>query len=987
VFEKILTGVFSVLFIGLMVLAVVFGIVSKSAWVGALAFIGVMLSLGNIVNVSNKEIKTASFYVVHFLGLTFFGLASFLANYDPRWMVVTFISFAMVPLTFASEYYFKKNKTAGLLILLLAVISAPLAVVLPEVIQNLSQGVVVTTSNWAWSLAVGGVTAALIALVRATLAASSDYLISSVVSLFSMVAATLLAKNEAGWLWLIPWLASAISIGAGGFLFPRRKVKTKTGGVFLAVLVLLVGLGFVLMNTGMIPSIFQSAADREDDLETALEKTVIALDDASTKTAAADKAATQAYLEEQESVALGKTQTAQAESEYQAQTSTASALITPTPLPETAFEEENIPSSLRLPVLSQDPGPGFFAAIGQFLWRATKSVWGILYLLLLVGLGQLWVKRWGGLSFFVILLALVGFFGGRQQGMLDLFIELISTGPTTWWTYVISVFHQSSGTIGWGIIGMALCITLLMAPAFLITNRYSQKALSVQRVHELRGTTAAENFLSRNMPGCRESLATWLYLLVSFVFPIALWVALRRLSLGGLEALPFWFIPDLAVPHWKPVWHFAYFVLGAVFFLSYVLYIKLLGQIQKDNPFAKIGLWGALPVSVLLSLFTPAGVVLYQSVQMLLVSILLPLVGRAPEPKPAVPLRPQPQRPEPRRPLPPKPKPKPKPSPTDFEAYLEEMQRLAQQTRAEEEVEEKKPPSQRPKPDVPLLAGKALSILPSPIIDGNLRSRSHLYVMDESGQLFWMVDGKIKETKALDLRNPSHFLTASDGQLLVVTRSGEIIPIKANQDFEVSPKKNIGKRVRACVLNSYGTLLAYTSEDAPSRVHGYFIAAERDQLFFDAGQAPVSCLAFSTNARFLAAGTTSGKILVTDIATHQQVLTIPDNNFGPVDMLAVTEDERWVSVYSDGWVAVWDMNGTQFGPVELSNGATSLGLEAKDDQILIGDRKGYLWAYHRDLKALESSQQVQKGKVTHILTASDGTVLTVGDGRTLRLLS
>ncbi len=115
-FEKILTGVFSVLFIGLMVLAVVFGIAAKSAWVGALAFLGVMLSLGNIVNVSNKKIKTASFYVVHFLGLICFGLASYLAGYEPRWMVVTFISFAMIPLTFASEYYFKRVRKQACLL-------------------------------------------------------------------------------------------------------------------------------------------------------------------------------------------------------------------------------------------------------------------------------------------------------------------------------------------------------------------------------------------------------------------------------------------------------------------------------------------------------------------------------------------------------------------------------------------------------------------------------------------------------------------------------------------------------------------------------------------------------------------------------------------------------------------------------------------------------------------------------------------------------
>jgi len=440
------------------------------------------------------------------------------------------------------------------------------------------------------------------------------------------------------------------------------------------------------------------------------------------------------------------------------------------------------------------------------------------------------------------------------------------------------------------------------------------------------------------------------------------------------------------------VWHYAYFVLGGVFFLIYVLYIKLMGQFQEGNPFAKIGLWGVFPASILLTLFAPAGVVLYQGVQILLMCILLPLVGKAPERKPAVPLRAQPQRPKPSRPISPRPKPasdhapKPKPSPTDFEAYLDEIQRLAKETKAEAAAEDEPIPP-KPRSDVPPHAGKALSTLLVPMVGGHLKSSNELCVLDESSRLFWLVNGSVQHKTDLSIRNPSHLLSANNDQLLAVARLGDIVPIKADQEFKIAPKKNLGKRINQSAINSYGTLLAYTAEDAPSRVHGYFVAAERDQLFFDVGQAPVSCLAFSKNARYLAAGTTSGKIIVIDIATHQQVMTIPDKNFGPVEFLNATDDERWISVYSDGWVVIWDMRGTQTGPVELSNGATCMAVDETKARILIGDRTGYLWAYQKDLKVQDFNRQVQYGKVTHIFTAPDGTIVTVGDGKTLRKLT
>lgn len=971
--DKTLTTIIAIIFIFVLGLTIALGISASSFWVGALAFIGVFLSLTSIGTLGNTEKVNVGFFIIHLLALAALASAAWLAHLQPLWMVIVLMSFATIAPIFASDYAFKQSKGAGFLIIFLNLVSTPLAIALPALIMNASASTPLAPQTWAWSLALAGLAVLAVGLLQAGMMETSLYFACLPIGLVPLIGSAFLIQFSLGWIWLLPWVAAALLIGIGGALLPRWHTKSGILGIILAVLVLVAGVGLSLMDNGILPDIFKERS-AQPIAQSISEGTLSAADQAATQLAAAAATATQAVMEEK----LSLTQTSQAL--IAAQLQTQAAAITPTP----TFEPSSTPAPTRTVVSIAPPGqatasagegPGFFKAIGIFLWSAIKSIWGILYLLLLIGIGQTWIKRWGGLAFFILLLLAVGVFGGANAGTLETMNRLVSTGPTTWWIYVLIASNNWTGTIGWGILGFVLLITLLLLPSIKISNQLSQKALSAQRMQNDLGTTAAQQFLSSSGTGCRESMATMIYLLASSAIPITLWVALQRISAAPASQFPFLFIPNLAVPNWRPVWHFSYFVLGGLFLLAYFLYLRFLRKAQPGNTFTQFGAWGAAPVGIAMTLLAPAGVVLYMTIQLIFMALLQPIFAQSQEEIHYAPPKPAPQPFQSPRPLTPPNEPSPEQKAQDaFELYLDEIKKKAMETRPEEDLES-------PASD---LESELLSTLPTPMVGGYLKAANWLAVLDDDSRLFWLVNGTRHGEVSLPLEFPLTLLCGQEDQLLAVGREGKVVPVRASQTFEVSPPVEIEFGIRHAAANSYGTLLAYVPEEHPSTAHGVFVSAKRDQLFLDLGSESISCLAFSRNARYLAAGTELGRIVVIDIATHQQVLAIPDPYYGPVRMLDALDGEKWVTVYGDGWMAVWDMSGAQTGPVELSHSASSLAVAKSGNLVLVGDQSGYLWGYPFDLRNLAFSTQIQAGEITQIFTTSDGAMVTTGDHRNLR---
>lgn len=967
-FEKTLTGILTVIFLGIMGLAIALGVIVSSFWVGALAFIGTMLALVNIGAVGNTEEVKAGFYILHILSIAALAGAVWLAGLQPLWIVIILMVFAALPSVFASDYAFKQGPGPGILTAFLTTLSIPLAIALPAVLQKLP------SETWAWSLAVGAVAILAAGLLQAVAMNTGQYFVCAGIGTVTLAGAIWAMDFNTGWWWLAPCLASALLIGGGAIALPRWRTKVWVIGLIFAVFLGLASVGLPLMNAGILPNPF-TPAEAPSVAESSPEGTLSAVDIAATQLAAAEATATQAYLDDQQQAVAAQTQTQQALALAKQQTQTAISKFTATPSPVPTATATAVPETLPATVTT-GTGPGFFKAIGTFLWQAIKSVWGIVYILVIISIGQTWIKRWGGLILFALLLLAVGTFGGRSAGSLAVWVDLVTSGPANWWSYILSLSSRLTGNIGWGILGTTVLVTVLLIPALKIVNQFSQKALDIQKVQQREGERAAQQYMTDEMMGCRNYLATYVYLLASSALPIALWVTLHRLSTTGSIKFPFLFIPDLTVPHWRPVWHYSYFVIGGIFLLCYLLYVRMVQKNQPENPFSRIGMWAAIPVSILMALLVPSGVMLFMTCQLLLLAIISPILSpkqkeisyRVPQ------YRPAPPAPEPVNP---------------FEAYLDEIRRISEEKEAEEKpIFEHMEPEKAGDPmrTVGFLEGSAMAILPSPLVGGYLSDDNRLCLLDAEGQLFWLVNGIRRSEQKLDLATPLALHTASGDHLVAVGRAGKVIPLTANQTFDLAPGLNLGSPIHLSTINSYGTLMAYVTDSEPGDVNGLFITAKRDQLFVTLGSEKISCLAFSSNARYLGVGTELGRLIVLDIATHQKVFEIPDPDLGPARFLEATEDEQWICAYGDGWMASWDMQGNQKGLVELSALPASLAIDFDRSLILVGDQTGYLWGYPPDLRSLSFSKQVQNGTVSHIFIATDGTVVTAGNGRELRSL-
>jgi len=988
-------------FLGLLALSVYLGSVSSNFLVGTFAFIGIILSFINLSILGKKEKISSYFYTFYLISMVLLGLASTTAGYTPLWLIITLFFFSNLQLFFASEYAFLNSKTDGFYFIFLNFVSLPLFVIAPQFFPNRSDQSI-PIESWAWSFAVSGISTIAIGFSRALKRKTKQYFICVSLGLISLIVSTFLIGYSAGWWWLLAWIPAAILIGFGGSKLPRRKTKSGLVGIAISILVGLIGLGIPLLNSGVIPNPFLPK-DEPIISEATIEGTLSEIQILSTELAAAEAKATEDY-----------------QNQIQAETQTEQALAiaaesTPTPQPTLTATEVPTPSittasemKAEVSATETETGPGFFPAIGSFLWGAIKSVWGILYLLLCIGLAKVWLNHGGGAIFLVLLILAVGILGGRDGATLEVMTDLVSSGPANWWTYILRFSQNQTGTIGWGILTFAALTTLLLSPAINISSEYSQKVLKAQKIQLDQGKTAAQKFLSGEEAGCLESLSTLIYLLASSSIPISLWVALRRLASESDITFPFLFVPNLVVPHWKPVWHYGYFIIGALFMLTYLLNIRLLSKYQPNNPFVKFGIWGAVSSGFIMTLIAPGGFILFMTWQLLLITILQSIFNANQQPKPQI-FRPIYQSPT------------PSPQNVQQEAFEQHLREIIRRMGEKEKEQHKTPERQEPPPgrqappsddhlrtisedqlktgpdeepleQTPLktrayLEGSELARLDSPLVGGYLKSSNRLCLLTQDNHIFWLINGKQGRDHRLPLGRPLSLHVANDHKLLVIDQEGKVFPITAGEPIQFGSVSTLEREVKVSAANPYGTLLAYVPQKQPTAIRGYFITGKRDKPFIDLEDETISSLAFSRNARFLAAGTEKGNIMVIDIATQQLTLTIPDPHFGSVRFLEGIADEQWVVAYGDGWLVSWDLQKNQYGPVELSQLAGSLAVDLNRGRILVGDQDGYLWGYPLDLSTQEIGKQAQERKISHVFIAPDGTIVTVGEGKILRKLN
>jgi tetratricopeptide (TPR) repeat protein len=262
--------------------------------------------------------------------------------------------------------------------------------------------------------------------------------------------------------------------------------------------------------------------------------------------------------------------------------------------------------------------------VWQFGLSAITSVWGWVYIVIIFFVGQLGIRKWGGilslLAILVGVLVLVSFVP-EQSGLI---IELAGLGPDAWIMALLKYSAETYGSPGFAALFVGIAISILIFPAQRESVMWGNMLVKVGGLGQQQPALGQSMLLlgdSKAMTDLQRAGFKWSRYLLAFIALVGLnfgllaflWMALRQYAKTSLPTAftALLTIPDITVPHWKPVWHVSYFVLGVV----YLIVVLVLQRLQaRNNQQAQqnlgVTIFSQLVITVLLVLLVPAGVVL-----------------------------------------------------------------------------------------------------------------------------------------------------------------------------------------------------------------------------------------------------------------------------------------------------------------------------------------------------------------------------------------
>jgi hypothetical protein len=641
------------------------------------------------------------------------------------------------------------------------------------------------------------------------------------------------------------------------------------------------------------------------------------------------------------------------------------------------------------------------SALGSYFASAFTSFWGIFYLVLLFGIGQLLVKRWGGLMS-LLLLGGVLWAGAGQGGEAGAWIaRALVSSPDTWLLDILTASVKSYGSPGYGAIAIGLMAALLMYPAqheLISARKFTGVANNLQGYV---GTTVAMQLLQRAGYSIGRVLVSSLFLMVLGIGTlIALWIALSNFATTG-NSKSFWLIPNITVPNLSPVWDLSYWALAGIVLLLTLEQARI-NQARglANQPYQQYS--GVVIVSTfiwvaLLGLLAPAGVLLALGVLTLVRSLTILLAAPAsqvtPQRKPPpVPVPPQAHSPAPipapspiRTPAP-VPAPSPAPIPTPI-----------------------LPPIERVDKTLILDYGSPIAGMVVTNMDVLLKDVD-CYLLDCQGYLVATSRDKVIGSARLELASPlaikqpvqtkQLILLGSGGKVLVIneeaayqitntgrTSAGEVKSIQAGGQFD------------AFAVNGFGTLLAISGKRY-EHVNLLRLANGTESVTPDMPQA--SALAFSPDNRLLGVGTPDGRVFVNDMSTHKTMQTLApatgSSSYGVVALAATrhggtitqpgtTSRVGWVVAYDNRVLALCDENGEILEQQRLGSSLTSLFVEPTGGRIAIGCEDGTVQVLSPNLGSILLDRVVHRRdtQVVQVILGREGKrLISAGEDGTIR---
>ena len=916
---------FGWIFIGLLFLLLwQIGQASQSAWIGVIVGVGIILAYSGTAFYTAKE-TLGGYLTLSLLSFIALSVAVWLSGlaggwwWTGVWLMVALAHFVVaIDAWQEDDDHMRVALILGILHTLLAFL-AP-TVVLPSLQASPSD---LTGSIWPGFL-VGGLMTLILAWHQGRhKTEGGPFIFWALISLGLLAGATWFSKLQGGWLWSVPWALAGLVLWHAAQELRDYSFSRTAGnwGLLMVALCLIVAFA----GPALLPDYLKGAS--------------------STLTQASPT----------EAPAPTATVTTRAQS---------TPVLTPVPQPAPAFADWD-----RFTKNGE-------TALQNFFLAAFRSIWGIFHLLMLFVLGYLWFGTWrkGALPSITLVLA-VWLLGAYQSPYAQLLIHLFSSSPAGWMHDMLMASIEHWGTMGWGVLLTGAATVLLLLPAFRITSKVNYVlALNAASVSRLRDSSVMRQFTrDLNRLGVHpvdNMIAFVMISVVSIGLFIALWMGLRQVGERGNLPLGFIFLPDLTVPHWAPVWDWAYFLLAFLMLLA----TNILMQVQKKlepvpQEYGYLSNVVILPAIAIAAALFPAGVLLFSLGAVLTHTLFLPLRVQGV-------------------------------SRSDYEREIKRRLTEAlgqpgsiavhqgtpvqQPTRQETDKGSGQPQSKDQK------AQEAEIVWTShPLLVGMLPLEDSKWYLAETGVLF--VQATALEQLNLSVQSANALFALKEntddreGEVLVIGDGQKVLSLgrrsrKTLQTFTLPQEGN------AFALNPYKTMLAWLKISG-GIVGGIFLEAGRE-VTFASGLAVTPALAFSADGRHLAAGAPDGRIHLINVATRQveTSLQLPESSvsFGKsVRYLAGRKGGGWLAVYENRRTVLWDSN----HQVEQELPARkwrldAIAFHAASGRLAFGMNEGNLQVFDASLKQIFACQMEEK-QLSWMDFSPDGKTLFVIGNKTI----
>lgn len=889
--EKIAKGFGWVFVILFFLIPYLIGIQSGNGWVGILVFVGMLLSwLGASIYFAQETL--VGYLIPALLSLVSLVVAMWLSRLvGGWWWAGVWLMVALVHYATAVDAWQEEDSHMRVA-LTLGILSTAAAFLSPWLLAPILQGRGTISISWMMWLLV------LLAFIALGMAWNQGYRESeekqfigwSLLGIALLAGATWLSGLKGGWWWVLPWTLAALLIGHAAYDLRQYSFGRVAGhlGILLAILCLAVGVvrPYLVGRGWSLPAVPIPGAQYMP-----------------TPQPSATPVAT-------------------------------ATLPAPTPVAEQPPARVSLDSAAAL------------NAVRRFLLTAVKSVWGIFHLFTLFALGYLWLRRgWGGLLLILLPLFAIGWAGATHSPVEETLIYIFSSSPATWMREMLLWSIKQWGSMGWGILLTGGLTSVAIVPLI----RYSSKVNRVWRLQTgtVLGLHTMQEIASEMEAVGIRPLDTLFTGYVTLAVPtglwIALWVALRQIaSLGGLP-LGFWDIPNLTIPHWKPVWNLHYYGLGLAFWFSTLAFQRLQ---QKYDPLppafqgCQSGLVLFLSALVTASL-APAGVMLF-SIALVLSQILLFPVRVIGIPEPRMP-KPAPV------PMPTTPAPAPQPTPAP------------------------KPLEPAPQP----LAGSSVWNSPAPLV-AMMEWGGARWFLREDGDVVRHTSTTQQSTLPITRGQAIYSLRESDNRILVIGSGNRLLWLDA-QSLEVVKDVTLSQPSDAAVLNPYRTILAWVNVSGGTAA-AFSLEAGKEFILFE-GMSLAPALAFSADGRYLALGGADGGIHLVDFATRKVSATLapPGTSQGQaVRSLFGRKDGGWVSVYADRQIVLWNAERQVERSMKPRRRIMALDFYAETGRLALGLSDGILQVFDTDLNKI-FDETVQEKEISYVCFSQNGrSVFTIG---------